>query len=136
MIGGFRSFGNVKTHCHAMLWTNHVLKISRCISCSSSTNFVCLTCKKSACNKSKDCFVPADEETPGCGKSRCFCGLLFILFQEQNREGQETQEKPLKEDKKQNQLTTRKCLSLFQKVEVIHASKDQAQSVRQLAKRF
>ena len=61
--------------CYAMLWTKHVLKMSCCISCSSSTNYVCLSCKKSACNKSKDCSVPADEETPGwkAGISVAYC---------------------------------------------------------------
>ena len=38
--------------------------------------------------------------------------------------------------KKQNELPTRKCLSLREKVEVIHVSKELAQSARQLAKRF
>ena len=115
----------LKTHCYAMLWTNHMLKMSRCISCSSSTKYVCLTCKKSTCNKSKDCFVPADEETPGC-------------FKKKTEKGKKPKKeaKALKEDKKQNQLPTGKCLSLCEKVEVIHAPKEQAQSARQLAKRF
>ena len=114
-----------------------MLKMSRCISCSSSTNYVCLSCKKSACNKSKDCSVPADEETPGwkAGISVAYCISCFKKKTEKGKQPKK-EAKPLKQDKKQNELPTRKCLSLREKVEVIHASKELAQSARQLAKRF
>ena len=96
-----------------------------CISCSSSTNYVCLSCKKSACNKSKDCSVPADEETPGwkAGVSVAYCLSCFKKKTEKGKQPKK-EAKPLKHDKKQKELPTRKCLSLCEKVEVIHASKE------------
>ena len=111
--------------------------MSRCISCSSSTNYVCLSCKKSACNKSEDCSVPADEETPGwkAGVSVAYCLSCFKKKTEKGKQPK-IEAKPLKQDKRQKELPTRKCLSLCEKVEVIHASKELAQSAKQLAKRF
>ena len=74
-------------------------KRSRCISCSSSTNYVCLSCKKSACNKSKDSSVPADEETPGwkAGVSVAYCLSCFKKKTEKGKQPKK-EAKPLKQE--------------------------------------
>ena len=47
-----------------------VTKMALCLNCTSQTNYICLSCKKSA-----ECSVPADEETPRwkLGVSVAFC---------------------------------------------------------------
>ena len=50
-------------------------KMALCVNCSSETNYICLSCNKTICNKSAECSVPADEKTPGrkMGVSVAFC---------------------------------------------------------------
>ena len=35
------------------------------VKCLGLSKFVCLKCEKPLCNKSKECSVPADEDSPG-----------------------------------------------------------------------
>lgn len=39
--------------------------MKNCVNCLSLPKYVCLKCAKPLCNKSKECSVPADEDSPG-----------------------------------------------------------------------
>ena len=41
------------------------MNMSCCSNCASVTKYICLMCERPVCNKSSDCSVWADEETPG-----------------------------------------------------------------------
>ncbi|KAK3714119.1 hypothetical protein QZH41_001367 [Actinostola sp. cb2023] len=143
--------------------------MSCCSNCASVSKYICLTCQRPVCNKSSDCSVWADEETPGwkAGIAVAWCLPCFNKrnaaenligdeeFKEEepvNRSEQqvnqtegscqvETASSSSKAKKKARQRATndgqsRKCLPLSEKVQVIHASQDEKQSIRQLAKRF
>ena len=49
--------------------------MKNCVKCSGRTKYVCLKCAKPLCNKSKECSVPADEDSPGreAGVSVAYC---------------------------------------------------------------
>ena len=68
-------------------------KMALCVNCSCQTNYICLSC-----NKSAKCSVPADEETPGwkMGVSVSFCLPCSKRKQgSDNLGGQGSTEKPL-----------------------------------------
>ena len=49
--------------------------MKNCVKCSGLTKYVCLKSAKPLCNKSKECSVPADEDSPGwkAGVSVAYC---------------------------------------------------------------
>ena len=52
-----------------------VTKMALCLNCTSQTSYICLSCYKTIWNKSAECSVPADKETPRwkMGVSVAFC---------------------------------------------------------------
>ena len=130
--------------------------MSNCINCSAITKYVCLTCKRPACNKSIECSVPADEETLGwkAGSSVGWCSTCFKKTKNEGSELPAEKSEPkqpasvkrrlkstLEKKKKSKSLDKRledrrRCLTLSEKVEVIEASQDKQESLRQLATRF
>ena len=125
-----------------------------CVNCSSQTNYICLSCNKTICNKSAECSVPANEETPGwkMGVSVAFCLPCSKRKQgSDNLGGQGSTKKPLAKETKfpavsrnakvpstlsKEPTAGRKCLTLREKVEVIQLSGTGGISARKLADRF
>ena len=129
-------------------------KMALSVNCSSQTNYICLRCNKTICNKSAGCSVPADEETPGwkMGVSVAFC--LPCSNHKQGSDylgGQGSTKKPLAKDTKfpavsrnakvsstlsKEPTAGTKCLTLREKIKVIQLSGTGEISVRKLADRF
>ena len=111
------------------------------LGCSSPTYYVCLSCKKPACNKSKNCSVPTSEATTGW-KAGVSVGYCADCSNKANSATSEEKAKgtKVKTDKtpgtKEETHSTRKCLTLGQKVEVICAFQNHRESTWKLAKRF
>ena len=121
-----------------------------CVNCSSQTNYICLSCNKTICNKSAECSVPANEETPGwkMGVSVAFCLPCSKRKQgSDNLGGQGSTKKPLAKETKfpavsrnakvpstlsKEPTAGRKCLTLREKVEVIQLSGTGGISARKL----
>ena len=113
--------------------------MSHCINCSSLTDYICLVCKKPACNKTKDCSIPASEETTDW-KAGVSVGYCFLCSKSSANDGRK-KNNPVGSAKlpkhcKEGSQYSRKCLTLSQKVEVIHASKNHGESTRKLATKF
>ena len=93
-----------------------------------------------ACNKSKNCSVPASEETTGwkAGVSVGYCANCSKVASAKSEEkAKGTKEKTAKaRGTKEENHSTRKCLTLCQKVEVIRTFQNRRESTRKLAKRF
>ena len=128
-----------------------------CVNCISQTNYICLSCSKDICNKSAECSVPADEETPGwkMGISVAFCLPCSKHHQgSDNLGGQGSTNRPLDKETKSPAVSRnakvpsisstlskeptagRKCLTLREKIEVIQLSGTGGISTRKLADRF
>lgn len=125
-----------------------------CVNCTSQTNYICLSCNKAICNKSAECSVPADEETPGwkMGISVAFCLPCSKHHQgSDNLGGQGSTKRPLAKETKSPAVSRnakvpstlskeptagRKCLTLREKIEVIQLSGTGGISTRKLADRF
>lgn len=100
------------------------------LGCSSLTNYVCLSCKTPACNKSKNCSVPASEETTSwkTGVLVGYCANCYkagSVKSEEKAKGNKEKTAKARGTKDENH-STRKCLTLGQKVE----------STKKLAERF
>lgn len=123
-----------------------------CMNCSSQTNYICLGCNKAICNKSSNCSVLADEETPSwkMGVSVPHCLECFQKNQGLDRDDQGLSPTPKSKPKvikprsgsqrKAESLTkangSRKCLTLKEKIKVIQLSSKGGISTRKLASRF
>ena len=126
-----------------------------CVNCTSQTNYICLTCNKTICNKSAECSVPANEETPGwkMGVSVAFCLPCSKRKQgSDNLGGQGSTKKPLPKETKfpavsrnakvpstlsKEPTAGRKCLTLREKkIEVIQLFGTGGISTRKSADRF
>lgn len=111
------------------------------LGCSSPTYYVCLSCKKPACNKSKNCSVPTSEATTRW-KAGVSVGYCADCSNKANSATSEEKAKgtKVKTDKtpgtKEETHSARKCLTLGQKVEVICAFQNHQESTWKLAKRF
>ena len=125
-----------------------------CVNCTSQTNYTCLTCNKTICNKSAECSVPADKETPRwkMGVSVAFCLPCSKRKQgSDNLGGQGSTKKPLPKETKfpavsrnakvpstlsKEPTAGRKCLTLKEKIEVFQLFGTGGISTRKLADRF
>lgn len=122
--------------------------MKNCVKCSSLTKYVCLKCAKPLCNRSRECSVPADEESPGwkAGVSVACCVSCSdapTLNATKQASIPVEDSKPVKKKctaKKQPAPSKvdagqRKCLTLREKVEVIRKS-NEGNSTRKLAQLF
>ena len=124
--------------------------MKNCVKCSGLTKYVCLKSAKPLCNKSKECSVPADEDSPGwkAGVSVAYCVSCSEVPIPNARTKQATI--PVKDSKpvnikkctlkkqpapSQSDGCQRKCLTLKEKVEVIRKS-NEGNSSRILAQMF
>ena len=124
-----------------------------CVNCTNQTNYICLSGNKTICNKSAECSVPADEETPGwkMGVSVAFCLPCSKRKQGSDRHGgQGSTKKPLAKETRfpavsrnakvpstlsKEPTAGRKCLTLREKIEVIQLSGTGGISTKKLADR-
>lgn len=122
--------------------------MKNCVKCSSLTKYVCLKCAKPVCNKSKECSVPADEDSPGwkagVSVAQCIsCSDAPALNATKQESIPAEDSKPVKMKctaKKppapsKDDAGQRKCLTLKEKVEVIRKS-NEGNSTRKLAQMF
>ena len=124
--------------------------MKNCVKCSGLTKRVCLKCAKPLCNKSKECSVPADEDSPGwkAGVSVACCVSCSEVPIPNARTKQATI--PVKDSKPVNikKCTVQKqpassqsdccqtnCLTLKEKAEVIRKS-NKGNSSRKLLQMF
>lgn len=115
-------------------------KMALYVDCTSHTNYLCLSCNKTICNKSAECWVPADEKTTGWKMvvSVAFCLLCSKGKQRSDNLGGQGSTKLLlaketkfpavsRNAKLPSTLSTeptvgRKCLTLREKIEDIQLS--------------
>lgn len=121
--------------------------MKNCVKCLGLTKYVCLKCAKPLCNKSKECSVLTDEDSPGwkAGVSMAYC---ISCSEVQNLNVWTKQATiPVKDSKpvnikkctlkkqpvpSQSDGCQRKCLTLKEKVEVIRKF-NEGNSLRKLA---
>lgn len=123
--------------------------MSLCVSCLSPTKYVCLRCKKPACNKSVKCSIPASEETVGwkAGVSVGFCPscssrkndaevISETVKVATNQKTNVAKAVKAKVKGHGGSGTTRHCLTLSEKVDVIREHQRSGETTRKLAQRF
>ena len=119
---------------------------SQWINYATETGYICLSCQKLVCNKSRQCSVSANEYTPGwkagisvayyvvCSGSVTANNTASIFINKADKRGTFSKVHPKRKISSAPHTTTkRKCLTLSEKVDVIKTAHCESIGTRKFA---
>ena len=122
---------------------------SQWINCATETGYICLNCQKPVCNKSRQCSVSANGDTPGwkagvsvayyvaCSGSVTASNTASIFMNKADKRGTFLKVHPKRKiSSSPHTSTKRKCLALSEKVDVIKTANRESIGTRKLAEMF